>query len=453
MTLVWLFTRAQSTRRLLVVAGCAAVATALLLIVVALVRLPAAPDEQLFAVVADPGTRGGVVLAVLLLVAPVLLLLHQVVLLGSAARNRRLAVLRITGATPVQARVRGAAELVLPAAAGTVLGVGLFLVLRALVGGTAVTRSSSWAFDLLWDGLRLIPTSVTPTWWEALAVCAVMTAGAGLLGWRAARPAATEPLPTARQVAERAPQPWGLVPVAVALVGFNIFGLEIDNTALMLVLVALAAVGLMLLGPPLAHRAGRYVAERATSVAGLLGSRRLMADPRAAGRAAAPVAAVGLVMGGVGMVLAMLAVDAMFEAFYLVSIFLVVVLVFLALVLVAFALAVHGVESLTTHRRQAAALAAAGVPADVIERSLIAEALIVALPAATVGVVLGSLPLLCFVALQDYYGAGFVPVGAVLSAATLVLTCAVVTLAVLVAVQLVRPWLRQAMDPENLRTE
>lgn len=330
---------------------------------------------------------------------------------------------------------------------------GLVLQFGQLLSELTVTENV--ALPLLLGGhphLRLIPTSVTPTWWQILSICVVVVALVGWLGWRAARPAAIVPLPTVRQVPESAPRPWGIVPVVVALVGFGItFGLQVDSTALLLVVVALAAVGLMLLGPPMAFGAGRYVAQRATSATALLGSRRLMSDPRAAGRASAPIAVVGLVMGGVGLVFAMLIIGGTLEPFYLVSVVLVVVLVFLALVLVAFALAVHGVESLATHRRQTAALAAAGVPAAVVERSLIAEALIVALPAATVGVVLGSLPLLCFAALQNYE-AGFVPLGAFLTAAALAVTWAVVALAVVVAVQLVRPWLRQAMDPENLRT-
>ena len=58
-----------------------------------------------------------------------------------------------------------------------------------------------------------------------------------------------------------------------------------------------------------------------------------------------------------------------------------------------------------------------------------------------------------FAALPGYYGLALVPVAAVLGAVVLASTWAVVALAVVVAVQLVRPWLRQAIDPENLRTE
>lgn len=89
-------------------AACAAVSTALLLVAWTLLLLPTNPHELLFNLVAEPGLRGGTALATVLMVLPLLLLVHQVIRLGTSARERRLAALRLAGATPGEVRVLGA---------------------------------------------------------------------------------------------------------------------------------------------------------------------------------------------------------------------------------------------------------------------------------------------------------------------------------------------------------
>src|SRR6185503_13031059 len=108
-------TRAGGWPRMLLVGGCTAVVTGLLLVVVAILRLPAEPAERLFALVGEPGLRGGTTFATVMLCLPALLLLYQAVRLGTAAREHRLAALRLAGATPGDLRALGAVEVAVPA--------------------------------------------------------------------------------------------------------------------------------------------------------------------------------------------------------------------------------------------------------------------------------------------------------------------------------------------------
>jgi hypothetical protein len=110
-----LLTRAGGWPRAVLLAGCTAVVCGLLLVAVALLRLPEQPEESLFSLVAESGLRGGTTLATVLLAVPPLLLLYQAVRLGTAARERRLAGLRLAGATPGQVRRLGAIEVGIPA--------------------------------------------------------------------------------------------------------------------------------------------------------------------------------------------------------------------------------------------------------------------------------------------------------------------------------------------------
>lgn len=456
-TIAWWFARSQSLRRLSAIAGCAAIATALLLIVVSLVVLPPAPNELLFEVVADQNTRGGVVLALLLLLAPVVVLTYQLVLLGSSTRTRRLAVLRVSGATSRQAGLIGAVAPALPAAAGALAGILLYGILRLVIGGSPSIAQPWDGTGIRPDALQLIPTSVAPALWQIVAVVVAVTAVAGLLGWRVSRPAATAPVGTVRRLPSRQPQPWiGLALIVVGLVGIPltlVSNLTAESGALLLVLTGVGAVGLLVLGPWIAAQVGQRVGRRTTTASTLLGAGRLFLDPRSAGRAAAPVAVIGLVAGGASQILALLVAEQMLEAFYVISILLVAALLLIALILVAFALAAQSVETLAQHRRPTSALAASGVPGTVIERSLRAEALLVALPSAVLGVAVGGLSLLAMSLTNGYEESGLLVPGLLALACAIVVMVIIVGLAVGISVRLVRPWLHRAMDPQNLRTE
>ena len=100
--LAWTLARAGGLPRMLLVAACTAVVSGLLMVAVALLLLPPQPDELLFNLVADPGVRGGTAFGTVLLTLPALMLLNQAVRLGTAARERRLAALRLAGATPAR---------------------------------------------------------------------------------------------------------------------------------------------------------------------------------------------------------------------------------------------------------------------------------------------------------------------------------------------------------------
>ncbi len=450
--LVWLLVKAQSPLRMLVIAACSALACTLLLVAVAISNLPLEPDERLFALVADYGTRGGVVLALVLLVAPVLMLLYQAVLLGSAVRNRRMAILRIIGATPQQVRLLGGAELGLPGLVGALGGVVLYLSVQVLLGGRKPPSPGQFIFASPLPGL--IPADVGPTWRQS---CLVLMAVVGIIvamGWRVTRNVVRRPIAPTRRQGPAHPRPWGLVPLAVSIGGYLIALTHPETgTMTLLVLIALAAAGLMLLGPWTAYRAGTHAARRATTVEVLLGSRRLVTDPWAAGRAAAPVGMIGLVTGGTACIIALLIVRGSLELYYIASVVLVLVLLLTSLTIVALGLAVHAVETLSSNRRSTAVLAASGVRARVLEGSLRAESQTVALPTAVTGLVIGAASVLGLAEqLPDSEHPLFGLTAIVATLVALGATVLLLRIATTLAVRLGRPWLTRAMDPQALRT-
>lgn len=455
--LALVLTRTGGWPRMLLLAGCTAVVSALLLVVVALLRLPANPDELLFDLVASPGTRGGTAFAGVLLTVPPLLLLYQAVRLGTAARERRLAALRLAGATPAEVRRLGAVEVGVPALAGSTAGVGLFALLRLVLGG----RPPSGPPGTLWmepaTGLgvptvALVPTSVAPTWWQlVLVVVGVASAGVAV-GLLASRRVVVSPLGVTRRQAPPPPRPWGLLALlAVVVLAVVALPLGVAPTLVAIVMVALAVVGVLGLTSWTAYRVGRYAETRAGSAAMLLAARRLVAEPRPVGRAAAAVGAIAMVGGGAGAVLADLVAmhshpgQGSVDPFYLVSLGLLGVALLVSLLVAAGTLAVHSVESLLDRKRSMAALAAMGASVRDLERSQRFEAMLVALPMGLAGALLGALPLGGLVEVSA--------VGAVVLALTVVLTLGLVWAAIALATRGTRPWLRRAMSAANLRTE
>jgi len=282
----------------------------------------------------------------------------------------------------------------------------------------------------------------------------LLTAGAVALagvvaGALAARAVVVSPLGVSRGGSTSPPRPW--LPLALVAAGAALMVLvyppyydEWFGTASALAGVACAIGGILLIAPWVAYRVGRAVARRARTAALLIAARRLVTDPRPAGRAAAATGAIALVAGGAITLLADVASGQDREAMYVVPTVLVLVVLLGGLVVTTFSLAVHGVESLTDRKRSLAALAATGVPVDVLERAQRWEAVLVAVPVSVGGVVATALGTAPFLAPG--------PVALVTRLALVACVLALTWLALVVSTRTVRPWLRRAADPENLRT-
>lgn len=450
-------TRASGVGRMLLLGACTALATGLLLVAVSMLRLPAEPREYLFNLVEEQGLRGGTAFATVLLTLPFLLLLHQVVRLGTATRERRLAALRLAGATPREVRRLGAIEVGLPVSVGAVAGLAVYGLLRAVLGGEPMPSSvharlqASLEFRPAPVGpsLDLVPTTVGPTWWQTVLVISGVAFAGIVTGWRASRHVTVTPLGLARRQTSPPPRPWSalLILLAVASLGLPETAYDDHGTALGTTVVALAIVGVLGLAPWAAHQAGTWVAGRASTAETLLAARSLVAEPRASGRAAAAVGAICLVSGGQIAILANFLENYREDAFFLTTAVLVAVALLVALGVTAGSLVVHAVESLIDRQRSLAALVAAGTPVTVLQGAQRRAALLTAMPLAIAGTALGSLPL------GAVAGVFYTPRSTIVLVLCDVVMVLVVWVAVRVATGAVHPWVVRAARPGNLRTE
>jgi hypothetical protein len=460
------FLRREGRVRALITGACTAAVSGLLLVAVAVAQFGGARttaladadgtvfvtssrgSENVANLLADGGVRPGYVFALVLICLVPLTLLQQAVRLGTAARERRLAGLRLAGATPGQVRALAAVEVGIPAGIGALLGWPVYLLLRSLFGGAGADR---WSGDPdVVRELRLVPTSVAPSWWQVVLVASVVCLTGIAAGVLASRALVVSPLGLSRGAAGSPPRPW--LPFALLAAGavlmLEIYPAYFDawfGTASALAGVGCAIVGILMVAPWGAYRAGRIVARRASSPALLIAARRLMAEPRPAGRAAAATGAIALVAGGAITLVADLASgEGNREALYVVPTAAVFLLLLLALVVTTFTLAVHGVESLADRKRSLAALTATGVPIAVLERAQRWEAALVSLPVSVAGVAVTGLGTAPFLASG--------PVEMVIRVILVACVLGLIWLALIVSTRAVRPWLLRAVSPENLRT-
>jgi hypothetical protein len=426
-------TRAGGWPRMLLVGACTAVVSGLLLVIAAILRLPAEPAEPLFALVAEPGLRGGTVFGTAMLCVPAVLLLYQAVRLGTAARERRLAALRLAGATPGDVRVLGAIEVAIPAFAGSVAGVGVYGGLRITLGDSVATS------------FRLVPTTVRPAWWHVALVVVAVTALGLVVGLLASRRAVVTPLGLTRRASSGPPRPWGLL-LLLAAGAVLTTALKLPSRVTpvaIFAVVALAVLGIVSLASWITYGVARYVLARTASPTLTLAASRVVAEPRAVGRAAAAVGGIALVAGGGGMSAAPILGETG-DPFYAVSYGLVALLLLVALLMVVGTLAVHSVESLLDRKRSIAALAALGTSIDEMERAQFAEISLAAMPVAAAGALLGTVAV---------GGVGVAtPIYILVQLPIVAATLGLVWTATAVAVRATRPWVRRAIAVENLRT-
>ncbi|MYU08976.1 ABC transporter permease [Streptomyces sp. SID8366] len=319
------------------------------------------------------GERSGVVLALLLLLVPVLGFLGQCARIGAVHRDRRLAGLRLAGATPAQVRRIAALE------TGPACLLGSLLATVAAV--TAVLRLWSSPEPAAWAGLALIALGV-PVVGTAVAVLALRRVVASPLG-RVRR---------VRPRGGRGPLLVGGLLFFVLLGALDAFGGTRGWLPLtVFALVLLAGAGTVGLAGAMARLAGRLVARRARTAAALIAAERLRDDPWAAARTHAAVLLVTVVGTGFAGVRQALLVDlrrmrqdhglGMPMSFYTTGIDLTGAAILVALAITLCGLAVATAESLASRRRGLAAQVAAGVPRAVLGRALLLETALPLLPA------------------------------------------------------------------------
>jgi predicted lysophospholipase L1 biosynthesis ABC-type transport system permease subunit len=370
-------------------------------------------QQYLSSLLREPGLRPGVALALVLLTIPVLALAGQCARLGAPARDRRLAAIRLAGATPAQTTAIAVAETAAASALGSALGLVAYLVGRRLAH-----RPNEF-------GQLPLPTDVLPPAWGLALVCLSVPALAAATAILMLRRVTVGPFGVVRRTRRtRAPRPWPALLIALGFVPF--VGLQqlsrvmigydegLPRELLSALLVAgalLAALGVVLGTGWLSYAAGRALHRLGRSPAALLAARRLLADPWNGSRTLAAVLTCALVAGGA------VAQREYFEVhhavneqrqratdeatgheyvpvgdmFYLRSMDLVDLAVAVALVIAAAGLIVAVAESIVSRRRTYAALVATGVPRGVLARSVLWQSMTPAVPAIGLALAIGTL--------------------------------------------------------------
>jgi hypothetical protein len=437
-----------------VVAACAT-AGALLLAAARITVLPpgdGGPDKGLAPYVTEDGLRLGVVAGALLLTVPVLALAGQALRVGSGARERRMTALRLAGATPADSRAVAATE------------AGAAALVAALLAGPA--------YLLLWVAVGLLPVAglrmMPPPALGDLAVWAVLvplaTVTGAVAGYRlqqvSERPVAVDRGPqTARPGSLR----WMAVTGALLTVG-GLIGVYVWPARARW-LGGVVVVGMLLMayagGPWLVRRAGRRL-QRRGAAEHLLAGRRLEVDPRPAGRVGVVLMVCGVVLG----VDLLVAAPAMVrwlagspptkDQVVFVNGFgaAATAAAFAAFVAMA-TLVIGAADQLLEARRPLASLSALGVEEVTLLRVLRRQLSAAAVPAVTLGAVVGSVGLAIITLGLSGGFIGLAPwvLPVLLAAAAVIASVLGLMVAWLtrVAVRALRRPLQAAFNPESLR--
>lgn len=233
----------------------------------------------------DPQLRILLVLGVTALLVPVIVFISATSRFAENIRQRRLAALRLVGASGRQVGRIASGEALIGSVFGVALGWILYLVARTI----ATSGPTS---------LALYPSDVQPTWWCAalvtmgIPVIAVATAVASM------RRTVIEPLGVVRQTATKPRKlAWRCIPIAVGVVTLLIAGAlpeEPYPTTWSVASVVLILAGVPLLLPWVVERGVRFLGRG--SISWQLAVRRLQLT---SGTAARSVSAIAVVLTGV----------------------------------------------------------------------------------------------------------------------------------------------------------
>jgi hypothetical protein len=363
-------------------------------------------DHYVNALLDEPGLRGGTAFTLLLLTIPIIALAGQCARLGAPARDRRLAALRLAGATPGQATLVAVAETGVAALIGVAAGLGAFFAARPLLDHPGP------------DGMRPLPTDVLPDPWQIVVTAVALPLVSALAAALLLRRVVVGPLGVVRRVRrERAPLPW---PGALIVLGLVSFGSIVpvlkgfsdrDQSAPQWLITTMGAGGAVvatlgvILGTGwISYAAGRLLHRFSRWPSVLLAARRLTSDPWHGARTFAALLACVIVGAGAAELRGFFRImrdletasagDARYVAegdgFYLDTMNLVDLAIVVAVVIAAAGLIVAVGEGIVSRRRAYAALVASGVPRAVLARSILWHALVPIVPSVTLALVVGT---------------------------------------------------------------
>ncbi|MFI6301864.1 FtsX-like permease family protein [Amycolatopsis thailandensis] len=156
--------------------------------------------------VLEQGVLALLLIGLFVLLTPVFIFIGAISRLGGATRDRRLAALRLAGSSARQLRRITAAESLVGAVAGLVVGAALFLLFRG-----AVTNFQVFRFGLY-------PKDLTPSWPLVVLIVLLIPALTVLTAWFAQRHAVVEPLGVVRETAPPKRRLWWrLLPILAGI--------------------------------------------------------------------------------------------------------------------------------------------------------------------------------------------------------------------------------------------
>lgn len=394
----------------------------------------------------EGGLRGGVALATVFLAATACALAYQALKLGTAARDRRLAAFRLAGATPDQVRRLGAVEGAIAGLAGGILAGPVYFALAFL-------------FQTLPQVARVLPH---PDWWDLLGwpvMAILLGAATAVLGSRLRRGLVTDPLAGAEHKPAQIRKGiiGGVIGLVVTLAGTG--GLMAGGELFGTVIIFIPAVGVLIatiaLAPLLAYGQGKRLSRSADPIKVLAGG-RLIRTARTAGRSITLLVFCGAVIGlcvasMMGVYRDQSANDEGITSslvFYSTG-FGLAAFASLAVGLAAGASLLAGTaDDLLDQRRNLACLSIFGVGEDHLRRSVRLQLTAIATPAVGAGLAIGYLlTMRREVALGLSSGTALVGL-----LVTLLVGSGLTWLVADGAAALLRGQVRDAIDPQNLRS-
>lgn len=226
-----------------------------------------------------------ILVAVLGLLMPTLAFIAASSRVSAAARDRRLAAIRLVGATPGQARLLTAVESAVAAGVGCLAGVALFFTLRPFAAALAP------------EDHELFPSDIAPPAAQAAATLLavpLLAIGAALIALRRVE---LGPLGIVRHVRVRRVGPLRGVPLVLGFTALVVAWLDRDelvrqsgrgDDTLALLLVGpgfmLVLLGVAAVTPWVAGLAARLLLRVSQNVGTLIAARRLVLEPTSAGR-------------------------------------------------------------------------------------------------------------------------------------------------------------------------